>query len=200
MALTQQTLIGNGITDASFACDLVRCKGACCTVPGGRGAPLLDNEIDEIQRAFPIVRKYLSAEHLAVLEAKGLVEGQPGDFVTPCVNNRACAYVTYEQGIAKCSFEKAYHNRELTWRKPLSCHLFPLRLDQRERLRLRYEYLVDCEPALERGKREGIPLVEFLREPLIRAFGDDWYRQLLDDHRSSNHPPTSPASPASRHD
>lgn len=179
MLLIQETLVDEPVASINFACDLKACKGACCTMPGGRGAPLLDSENKEIERSFPAVRKYLSKDHLARIEQVGLVEGTTGDRTTPCYDKQACVFVTYENGIAKCSFEKAYLNGEISWRKPISCHLFPLRIDRGARELVRYEFLADCQPALERGGLEHIALSRFLKDALLRAYGEQWYTEFL---------------------
>jgi hypothetical protein len=183
MFLIQETMVESPLATTQFACDLNRCKGACCTIPGGRGAPLLDEEIDDIRTAFPRIKKYLSQEHLRAIEQVGLFEGAPGHYATSCVNDRACVFVTYENGIARCSFETAYLRGEIRWRKPLSCHLFPIRVDRERRTRLRYEFLTHCTPALERGEQEQISLAEFSRQALERAFGVAWYREFIDAAR-----------------
>jgi hypothetical protein len=189
MFLIQETVVESSVATTKFACDLRRCKGACCTMPGGRGAPLLDEEIDEIQAAFPIIKKYLNPDHLRAIEEQGLYEGEAGQRTTTCFNNRACVFVTYDGDVARCAFEMAYQQGEIGWRKPLSCHLFPLRVDRGNRTRVRYEHLPHCIPALERGDREGIPLVEFSRDALERAFGQHWYIELTDTVSASK---TSP--------
>jgi len=179
MILVQETLVDEPVASIDFSCDLKACKGACCTMPGGRGAPLLDYETEEIERSFPSIRKYLSEEHLERIEEAGLFEGTSGDHTTPCYDQRACVFVAYENGIAKCSFEKAYFNGEISWRKPISCHLFPLRIDRDARELVRYEFLTECQPALERGRLEHIALSGFLKDALIRAYGEPWYREFL---------------------
>ncbi len=186
MTVIQEIAVEPSIRDMHFACDLARCKGACCTMPGGLGAPLLPEEIAEIEKAFPQVQKYLSDEHLQVIEEEGLVDERFAGYVTPCVDNRACVYVYYEGKIAKCAFEKAYLNGETEWRKPLSCHLFPIRVDGGASSKLRYESLPECDSAVAKGKRLNIPLSEFLREPLIRAFGQEWYDEFLKEQQTAN--------------
>lgn len=180
MFIIQETTIGEPIAGIKFACDLKACKGACCTLPGGRGAPLLDSEISEIQRAFPVIEKYLSPDHRARIAEKGLFEGSHGDYTTPCFKNRACAFVTYEQDIARCSFEKAYMNGEIAWRKPLSCHLFPIRVERGTQDNLRFEFISECVPALDEGNLKDIYLLDFLREALVRAYGELWCKNFLE--------------------
>jgi hypothetical protein len=178
MFLIKETMVDGQIATMKFSCDLGRCKGACCTLQGGRGAPLLDHERDEIRTAYPVVAKYLNPEHLQAIAARGLYEGRAGSYTTACVNDRACVFVTYEDGIARCSFEKAFLNKEISWRKPVSCHLFPIRVDQGPRERLRFEFLAECAPALERGEREGTHLSDYLREALTRVYGPEWYKEF----------------------
>ncbi len=169
----------DAVARASFCCDLERCKGACCCIAGGRGAPLEDDEVLEIEKAYPVVRRYLSAESIKAIETSGLVEGRPGDFATTCIRERECVFVVFENGIARCSFEKAYEAGALDWRKPISCHLFPLRVRSFGQEFVRYEEIPECDAARERGAAEGVPLWRFLKEPLIRKFGETWYERLI---------------------
>ena len=162
------------IESTSFACDLNACKGACCTLPGGRGAPLLDEEIAELSEALPVVISTLPAEHQDAIAKHGAYEGSPADYHTTCVNNGPCVFVTYDGGIAHCSIEQAFQSGKLAWRKPLSCHLFPIRIDAGDPHRVRFEYIPECRPALERGRRENIPLISFLSQAIERAFGITW--------------------------
>lgn len=178
MTVIQEITADPAIWNARFSCDLAQCKGACCTMPGGCGAPLHEAEVAEIRKALPVVQKYLPAEHLRVIADRGVAEEHYGGFTTPCYNNRACVYVTYDGDIAKCAFEKAYRNGEISWVKPLSCHLFPIRVQNGGRTHLRYERISECSPGRTKGERLGIPLLEFLRDPLIRAFGKRRYREL----------------------
>lgn len=168
------------IPSLRFRCDLRRCKGACCTIPGGRGAPLLDEEIDELRKALPVVEKYLSPEHRQVISREGIIEGSPGGYYTTCVNHGACVFVVMEGEIAKCGLEYAYLKGENSWRKPLSCHLFPIRIDRNLQERIRFEYLSDCEPAYDHGSATGTYLSDFSHEALARAFGKDWAARFND--------------------
>lgn len=172
-------LIDPNIPNAQFACDLERCKGACCTMPGQRGAPLLDEEVEEIEKAFPIVKKYLSFRHKDTIEERGFVQGRKGDHTTQVVDRQACVFAIFENGIAKCAFEKAFINHEISWRKPLSCHLFPIRITPGLPERLRFEEIAECRPALERGTKEQVPLSEFLQSSLTRAYGEQWYQEFI---------------------
>ncbi len=175
MFLIAETFIDNDIPRAHFSCDVGACKGACCTLEGGRGAPLEEEEIEEIHRAFPVIRKYLSPEHLSVIDKSGLYEGPPGSRATTCVNEHACVFAFFEEGIARCSFERGYINGETKWRKPISCHLFPIRASRFGPDVLRYEQIAECKAGRAKGEADGTTLVEFLKDPLVRKFGETWY-------------------------
>ena len=163
----------------------IRTESCCCTLPGGRGAPLDDDEVAQIAKAFPMARKYLSEAHLRVIEDQGMVEGEPGNYHTNCVDDKDCVFVAHEDGIARCSLEKAFFLGETEWRKPLSCHLFPVRVT-RDGSRLHYERIGECLPGVERGAKEDVPLYEFLREPLERKFGARWYEEFRDECRRTD--------------
>jgi hypothetical protein len=188
MFTIDEIIVDGRVADVYFACDLAECKGACCTLNGGRGAPVTDEEVDEIYNAYPIVKKYLPKGHTDWIERHGLVEGAPGYFATQCKDEQACVFVYYDNAIAKCSFEKGFHDKEIQWRKPLSCHLFPLRASYGTQEQLRFEYLHECEPAFTKGSREKIPLFKFLKDVMVRAYGQSWYRRfkITCEERSRN--------------
>jgi len=174
-----EAVIDDAVACASFACDLHACRGACCTLPGGRGAPLEDAEAEEIARAFPHARQFLGEASLRTIDAGGLVEGPPGDLATPCIGARECVFAFFEDGIARCSFEAAYERGLTRWRKPLSCHLFPIRIRHFGKDFLRYEVIEECAPGRVRGREQTVPLAEFLRAPLVRRYGEAWYGEFL---------------------
>lgn len=180
MVIVEKTLIDDAITSSAFCCDLQACKGACCCLEGGRGAPLTDDEVPLIAEAFPAAREYLSSRSLEVIVREGLVEGWAGSYATPCIDRRECVFVYFEEGIARCAFERAFREGKTRWQKPISCHLFPIRVRHIGQTVLRYEQIPECLPAREHGTAQNIALVEFLKDPLIRAFGDTWYAQLHD--------------------
>jgi len=144
----------------------------------------MDEEVGEIQRALPAAMKYLSERHREVIKEQGVYEGSAGDYVTTCVDDKACVFVTFEDGIARCALEKAWFQGETEWRKPLSCHLFPIRIDRGFQEHVRYEHLAECAPALEEGSGDSVYLSDFLREPLSRAYGKGWYAKFLEYCRS----------------
>ncbi len=180
MIVVGETVIDDDVLNASFCCDLQVCKGACCYLAGGRGAPLEDAEVDEIRNAFPVIRSSLPERSLAVIEARGLVEGHPGDYATNCVDDRECVFAIFEQGIARCAFEKAFTDGTIAWRKPISCHLFPIRVRRFGREFMRYEEIDECRGGRERGARENVHLFDFLKTPLARRYGDHWYQSFLE--------------------
>jgi hypothetical protein len=179
MFVLGEAVIDDTVGHVSFCCDLHSCKGACCCIAGGRGAPLEDEEIREIERAYPIVKHLLSEKSIRTIETSGLVDGEPGDCATPCIDQQECVFVFFEDGIAKCAFERAYQEKRISWRKPISCHLFPIRISGMGRDFIRYMEIEECEGARKRGLAEKVKLIEFLRDPLIRRYGETWYGHLL---------------------
>ncbi len=180
MFLVGSAMIDDGVKQAEFSCDLSVCRGACCCLAGARGAPLEDHEVAEIERAFPAVRPYLSERSIGAIRTGGLVEGTPGDYATQCVDNNECVFVSFDGGIATCAFERAYLGGNAHWRKPLSCHLFPIRIRRVGQDFLRYDEIPECHGARARGRAEHVPLYAFLRESLIRKYGEEWYQRFVD--------------------
>ncbi len=189
MFIVGEAVIEASVARASFCCDLSVCKGACCCLAGGRGAPLEDDEVLELHKAFPFVRQYLSDKSIAVIERDGLVDGRTGDFATTCIDQYECAFAFFEEGIAKCGFERAYLEGITDWRKPISCHLFPIRIRKFGNDFLRYEVMEECAGGRKRGETHDVKLHDFLKEPLIRKYGEGWYALFLDHCREkSAHP------------
>jgi hypothetical protein len=163
------------ILTTHFACDLAACKGACCTFPGGSGPPVRPEEAGILEKAWKAFGAQTPLPHRRLVESKGLLVEDDGELTIRCLDERACVFVVYEEGIARCSIQRAYDAGLFSWPKPLSCHLFPLRIRGDK---LRYEHFTECEPALEQGETLKLPLLEFLRTPLIRAFGESVYEGL----------------------
>ena len=123
-------IVSQEIFDQQFVCDLNACKGACC-VEGDSGAPLLKNEAEELEEFYPVIKKYLSREGRKAIKKQGFsVIDNDNDLTTPLVNNRECAYVYYDSGITKCAIEKAYLEDGISFKKPISCHLYPIRITE----------------------------------------------------------------------
>jgi hypothetical protein len=186
MFIIGEAIVQEDVVTAKFACDVSKCKGACCTLEGGSGAPLLDAEISEIRNALPAARRYLSAEHLKVLDELGFYEGNPGHYSTLCINDRSCVFVYYEDKIARCSLERAYLEGHTDWVKPISCHLYPVRISKTSGILVRYDKIPECSHGRQRGKDENIALFEFLEAPLRRHFGAEWYEELLKANSKDN--------------
>ena len=179
MFIIGEVVIEEPVGKEAFECDLEVCKGACCTIDGGRGAPLDDVEIEQIRLAFPQIREYLREISLNVIHDTGIVEGVPGDYATPCVGHRECVYVYFDGGIARCAFERAYFEGKTRWRKPLSCHLFPIRIRRFGQEFVRYENIEECEGGRARGKVQQVKLRDFIKEALVRKYGVRWYEAFL---------------------
>lgn len=183
MLSVDHVLVSDDLTDARFACDLGACKGACCIV-GDAGAPVLPEERERLDAAVPLVRHLLTDEARRVIDDEGAwEETAPGLYNTACVDGPrgpgACVFVTYERGVAKCSIETLYHAGRYDWPKPISCALYPLRIQTfgtgSDALDLvNYEQIDLCEPARRRGERENIRLSDFIEGPLARAYGPAW--------------------------
>lgn len=169
--------VHESVASTKFACDLQRCKGACCTFAGGRGAPLRDDEVNDVESAFPVIESMLPEEHREAIRRHGLIDGTAGNYATPCVDGKACVFVFYEDGIAHCSFERAFFDRKISWRKPISCHLFPIRIG-RDGKEIHFENFSECEPALRKGAYENIGVHRFAHDSLARAFGPEWTDRL----------------------
>ena len=180
MILIDNTCISDDIEDQLFVCNLDKCKGACC-VEGDSGAPLEEPELAILDQIYPFVEPYLSEAGKAVIAREGTyTKDWEGDYVTPVINNRECAYAIYDtKGILKCGIEQAYNEGKIDFKKPISCHLYPIRVTKYEQYHaLNYDRWDICSPACSFGKELGVPVYKFLKEPLIRAYGENWYGQL----------------------
>ncbi len=174
-------LVRREVLETPFSCDLKRCHGACCTLESEFGAPVKKDEIDEIEKILPIVKDYISQKHIDEIDENGFYEVKDGEIMIKSVNNKECVFAFYENSIAKCAIEKAYFNGKVSFRKPISCHLFPIRISDFGGDVLRYEKFSECAPALEKGKEENITIVEFCKDSLIRLYGEEWYNKLLNN-------------------
>lgn len=175
-----KTLVSTELLEEHFVCDLNKCKGACC-IAGDYGAPLDKSELKEIDKYYPIVKPLLQAKGVKSIEEQGLyVKDDEGDWVTPLINeNEECAFTIFENGIAKCSFEKAFYDGLIPWKKPISCHLYPVRIKKLKNYEaLNYDRWDVCAPACKLGKSLKVPVYQFLKESLTRKYGEDWYKEL----------------------
>ena len=177
MLIVQNCIITDDIVDRCFGCDLAQCKGRCC-VDGDSGAPLLKSEIAELERALPAVKPYMTEEGILAVDEQGVYAvDKDGDLGTPLIDGGACAYIAYApDGTALCAIEMACREGKCSFLKPVSCHLYPLRLDDfGEFISINYHRWDVCRCAAGHGE----PLYVYLREPLIRRFGQEWYDELL---------------------
>ena len=173
------TLISLDLIEKHFVCNLTRCKGACC-VHGDSGAPLEEDELQLLEEAYPQVRPYLRDVSIKTIEEKGKWQiDSDGDKVTTLVDNKECAFVIFEKGIATCAIEKAYNEGKINFRKPVSCHLYPVRLTKYSNyVAVNYHIWEICKPAVKSGTKSGVPLFVFLKDALVRKFGEEWYSEL----------------------
>ncbi len=174
--------------EVEFACDLSVCKGACCTMPGGRGAPLLRSEIPELERVFPLVKKYLPDTALDTIEDHGLWQIElDGSYTVTTIGHKECIFVTWEGDIAFCAIQKAFRNGEIAgFEKPISCHLFPVRIYPEKKdgsYFICYEEIDECSGGKVRGEKEHIALLDFLQHPLARALGKERCDLLIESFR-----------------
>lgn len=173
-------IVASDIIEEKFCCNLAACKGWCC-VDGESGAPLEEAEVEELERILPEVWADLSPEAQDVINDQGVAyRDSDGDMVTSIVRGKDCVFTYYnERGYCSCAIEKAYREGRINFYKPISCHLYPIRLHKyRHFTAVNYHRWSICKPAEIYGKDLGIPIYQFLKEPLIRQFGKEWYQEL----------------------
>lgn len=176
-----KTIISSEVVEKQFVCDLEKCRGACC-VEGESGAPLEPEELGILDAIYKSVEPLLTADGRKSIKKYGryLIDSD-GDYVTPLVNGELeCAYTVFENGIAKCGIEKAWEQGLISFRKPISCHLYPIRIS---RLKsgdeaLNYHKWETCAAACTLGKKLKVPVYRFLEGPLVRKYGEQWYAEL----------------------
>ena len=167
------------LLEEKFACELSSCKGMCCVI-GDSGAPVTVDEVKMINKSLKIIKKHMSKDGIDEVSQRGVsVIDSEGDLTTTLVNNKQCAFVYSEKGINKCSIEKAFKNGDIDFNKPISCHLFPVRITNYETFdALNIEKLKICSSGFMCGKSKKTPLYKFLKNALIRKYGKDWYEKL----------------------
>ena len=182
MIIIDKTVISSDIYEEQFICDLDKCKGACCVV-GDAGAPVSKKEVAVLNKAYSQLKDELSAEARDTVSAKGLVQ-ESGDqkLELSCVSTGECVFVQYtDRGVATCAIQNAFYKGEFDWEKPISCHLYPLRIKKLSGIEwINYEYIPSlCSAACDRAEKEGIYLADFLKKPLIRRYGEAWYEEFI---------------------
>jgi Fe-S-cluster containining protein len=180
MIQLESTIISDEIRDVYFCCDLAKCKGACC-IEGDAGAPLEEEEISLLEDYIDDIKPFMVDEGIREVELMGIFDyDAEGKFVTPLVNGGACVFVYRDDGIARCAIEKAFQEKKIPFAKPISCHLYPIRIKQTPvNDLLNYHKWPICQKALEKGHNEKIPLYSFLSGALIRKYGRTWYNKLV---------------------
>lgn len=184
MILINDVLVEEEIASTHFSCDLDKCKGSCCTFPGEFGAPVLDVEIASIEQSLNAAKEYLSERSKQYIAKHGFIKGDKGNYNTVCIDDKDCVFVYYVKDIAFCSLEKAYKDGKTEFIKPVSCHLFPVRVGNFGGKSLYYEKISECKPALKHGAKQKIYIYESVKTALIRSFGEEWYEQYL--HKLNN--------------
>lgn len=182
MIQIQNTLISDDIFEEQFICDLCKCKGQCC-VEGESGAPITKEEFDRMNEILPEIRKDLSRKALELIDKQGIAyTDTDGELVTSIIEGKECVFARFdEDGICKCVIDSAFREERISVQKPISCHLYPIRLHEyADFTAVNYHRWSVCRPALKLGRKEGVPLYRFLREPLIRKFGEEWYREVVE--------------------
>ena len=173
-------LISEDLFSEEFVCNLAKCKGICC-VEGDAGAPLDKDETKILDEIYPKIKPYLRPEGIQAIEEQGTYTLDfEGDLVTPLVNNAECAYVIFdEKGYTKCAIEKAYEDGVINWQKPISCHLYPIRITEYSNFSaINYHEWDICSDACTLGKELGVKVYQFLKKPLIRKYGEEFYQTL----------------------
>lgn len=172
-------LLSEDVFERHFMCDLSACKGACC-VEGESGAPLTQTEVGQLEKSWEHVAPLLPESGMKAVEEQGFaVTDSDGDLVTPLVNGKECAFTVFdEQGIAKCGLEQAYLNGKTDWRKPLSCHLYPIRAKQLiDFVALNVHHWPICDAARICGSANQVTVLDFCKDSLVRKFGEAWYTE-----------------------
>ncbi|AVR44623.1 DUF3109 domain-containing protein [Christiangramia fulva] len=175
-----KTLVSEEIIKNDFVCNLSACKGACC-IDGEAGAPVEEEETSILEEIYPRVKPFLRAEGIEAIEKQGkYIIRENGEIETPLIDGADCAYVTFDDnGTALCGIEEAYNQGEISWKKPVSCHLYPVRVEEYTSFSaVNYHRWEICDDACSLGKELQVPIYKFVKEALIRKFGEDWYTEL----------------------
>lgn len=183
MLIVQDKFISEDIIEEQFLCDLNACKGACCW-EGDFGAPLERQELEILEKAYEEIKPFLTDAGKKAIEEKGLYvyNNVYKESATPLIQESACAYITYEEnGTAKCGIEKAYEAGKIDFKKPISCHLYPIRVKRNPNVAfeaLTYDVWDICSAACDLGKKEKLPVYRFLKDALVRKYGEEFYQEL----------------------
>ena len=182
MIQIQNTIISEDIFEEKFICDLCKCKGQCC-VDGESGAPITKEEYTQINEILPEIWDDLSPKAQELINEQGIAyTDYDGELVTSIIKGEECVFTYFdENGVCKCTIDNAFREGRISVQKPISCHLYPIRLKEyTEFTAINYNRWSICEPAVDLGRKNGLPLYRFLKEPLIRKFGEDWYNEVCE--------------------
>jgi hypothetical protein len=182
MIQIRDTILSDDIFEAHFICDICRCKGQCC-VEGDSGAPLEQEEYEQIKSILPEIWDELSpAAQQLINDTDIAYEDYDGELVTSIIKGRECVFTCFDaDGICKCVIDKACREGRISVQKPVSCHLYPIRVQKyKDFTAVNYHRWSVCRSAEKLGRKENLPLYRFLREPLIRKFGEEWYGEVLE--------------------
>ena len=173
-----KTIVSQVAFEHAFCCDLTKCKGACC-VEGDAGAPLAESEVQILEEIQSAIQPFLRPEGIQSIMDQGVAIQEPnGEWVTPLVDGKECAYVVFDGGVAKCGIEQAAAAGAVEWPKPISCHLYPIRVTKYQEFdALNVHHWKVCAPACSLGNELKLPVFRFLKEALVRAYGADWMEE-----------------------
>ena len=174
-----KTIISEEILEKEFVCNLSACKGACC-VDGDAGAPLTQEETQILVDIYPKVKPFLRPEGIQAIEEQGaFVIGTDGEYETTLIEGKDCAYVIFDGQTALCGIEQAYNEGIVDWKKPVSCHLYPIRVKEySDFAAVNYHKWHICSDACALGKELQVPVYKFVKEALVRKFGEQWFEEL----------------------
>jgi len=176
------TLVSDQIISEEFVCNISKCKGECC-VAGEAGAPLEKDEVTFLEKNYSKIKPFLSQKGIKSIESQGVfVKGLDGDLETPLVEGKECAYTVFsDSGVASCGIEKAYQQGVISFQKPISCHLYPIRVQNYESMTaVNYHSWSICSDACSLGESLKVPVYVFVKTALIRKFGEKWYSELTE--------------------
>ncbi len=188
MIIHENTLISDDVLKEFFACDVLKCKGACC-IEGDKGAPVSKEEVVEIEKIKDVIFEELSDEHIDFIKENGFYEkDDDGELVTTCLDDGKCCFVVEQpNGVLACGIENAFYKNKTSFVKPISCHLYPVRLREFDTYTaLNYHEWYLCKDACSKGSTEQIKVYEFVETALRRKFGDDWYEGLKEIDKELN--------------
>ena len=173
-------IISSELFETEFTCHLDSCHGECC-VQGDAGAPLDEEEAKILDKEYEIIKEFIREEGRESIEEQGkwLIDEEDGEKVTPLIKGKECAYTVFENGIAFCGIEKAWEAGKTGFRKPVSCHLYPIRVSKMgEYTVLNYHHWGICEPARILGRTNKMPVFRFLKDSIVRVYGEEFYQEL----------------------